>query len=92
LPNPCPQIGPPRSVAEHPVLNLFLIEDLLKEVRRAILVARRIGGVDPQIFPLPLYRQVGILFETFRGNAPRCQPRGSSLAPAERGNSHKGEA
>ena len=59
--NARPQIGSSRSIVEHPVLNVFLIEDFFEKVRRANLVAGRIRGVDPKVFPLPLHRKVGVL-------------------------------
>ena len=67
------------------VLDTFLVENLLEEVRRTSFVAGRIRGVDSQIFLLPLHREVGILLQAIRGNAIRGKPvpSGSSLGPTE---------
>ena len=56
------------------------------------LVARRVCSVDPQIFTLPLHREVGILFQAFRRNVVRGQPvpRGSGTAVHRRRNAGVG--
>src|ERR1700722_14190297 len=92
LRNSSPQISPACSIAEYTVLNAFAVEDFLKEVGREGFVPRRIRSVDPQVFPLPPYREIGVLLHPFEGNAVRGKPmyRGS-LGPAEGHGRHADE-
>ena len=91
--NSRPQIGPSRSVREQLVLNALLVENLLEEVRRTSFVAGRIRGVDPQIFPLPLDREIGVLLQAIWGMLSEAKqlPGGSSLGPTERCNHRQDE-
>ena len=59
--NSRPKIAAPRRVLEHPILNPFLIKNLLVERHRPHFIPRRIRRVDAQVLLHPRHCQVGIL-------------------------------